>query len=120
MYKLDFYAAISSKNDPKTLNHFEWVSGYGQVIRTPRGREIEFGFDKRSDGWYVTDVASGMRIPRRYDTRMKALAALNAELLSKVDKAVESDTYKAVAKALNKFKTKPACRFPVTFGGGVI
>lgn len=36
---------------------------------------------------------------------MKALAALNAEMLSKVDKAVESDTYKAVARALNEFKT---------------
>ncbi len=105
MYKLDFYTAISGKNDPKVLDHFERVSGYGQVIRTPRGREIEFGFDKRSDGWYVTEVASGTRIPRRYDTRMEALAALNAELLSKVDKAVESDTYKAVAKALSKFKT---------------
>ena len=105
MYKLDFYTAISNRNDPKTLNHFERVSGYGQVVRTPRGREIEFGFDKRSDGWYVTDVASGMRIPKKYDTRMKALAALNAELLSKVDKAVESDTYKAVVKALSEFKT---------------
>lgn len=105
MYKLDFYTAISGKNDPKTLNHFERVSGYGQVIRTPRGREIEFGFDKRNDGWCVTDVASGMRIPRRYDTRMKAFVALNAELLNKADKAVESDTYKAVARALNEFKT---------------
>lgn len=105
MYKLDFYTAISDRNDPKTLNHFERVSGYGQVVRTPRGREIEFGFDKRSDGWYVTDVASGMRIPKKYDTRMKALAALNAELLGKVDKAVESNTYKAVMKALNEFKT---------------
>lgn len=63
------------------------------------------GFDKRSDGWYVTDVASGMRIPKKYDTRMKALAALNAELLGKVDKAVENDTYKAVVKALSEFKT---------------
>ena len=36
---------------------------------------------------------------------MKALAALNAELLGKVDKAVESNTYKAVMKALNEFKT---------------
>ena len=44
MYKLDFYTAISNRNDPKTLNHFERVSGYGQVVRTPRGREIEFGF----------------------------------------------------------------------------
>ena len=108
MYKLDFYTAISGKNDPKTLNHFERVSGYGQAVRTPRGREIEFGFDKRNDGWYVTDVASGMRIPRRYDTRMKALAALNAEMLSKVDKAVESDTYKAVVKALSEFKSSSA------------
>jgi hypothetical protein len=105
MYKLDFYTAISNRNDPKTLNHFERVSGYGQVVRTPRGREIEFGFDKRSDGWYVTDVASGMRIPKKYDTRMKALAALNAELLGKVDKAVENDTHKAVVKALSEFKT---------------
>lgn len=106
MYKLDFYVSISDKNDPKTLNHFEKVSGYGQVIRTPRGREIEFGFDKRSDGWYVTDVASGMKIPKRYDTRMKALVALNAELLSKVDRAVDDDTYKAVVKALDDFKAK--------------
>ena len=72
MYKLDFYTAISNRNDPKTLNHFERVSGYGQVVRTPRGREIEFGF---------------------------------AELLSKVDKVVESNTYKAVVKALSEFKT---------------
>ena len=47
----------------------------------------------------------GMRIPKKYDTRMKALAALNAELLSTVDKAVESDIYKAVVKALSEFKT---------------
>ena len=40
MYKLDFYTAISNRNDPKTLNHFERVSGYGQVVRTPRGREV--------------------------------------------------------------------------------
>lgn len=35
MYKLDFYTAISDKNDLKALNHFERVSGYGQVVRTP-------------------------------------------------------------------------------------
>lgn len=105
MYKLDFYIAVSDKQDRRALSHFERISGYGQVVRTPRGREIEFGFDKRSDGWCVTDVASGMRIPKKYDTRMKALAALNAELLSKVDNAVESNTYKAVVKALSEFKT---------------
>lgn len=105
MYKKDFYIAVAEKNDRKALSHFEKVSGYGEVLRTRKGREIEFGFDKRNGGWYVTDVASGMRIPKKYDTRMKALAALNAELLSKVDKAVENDTYKAVVKALSEFKT---------------
>ena len=106
MYKLDFYIAVSDKQDRRALSHFEKVSGYGETLRTSKGREIEFGFDKRDRGWYVTEVSSGMAIPTVYETRMKALAALNNEMLSRVDKAMSNESYKAVTKKLNEYKTK--------------
>ena len=106
MYKLDFYTAISNRNDPKTLNHFERVSGYGQVVRTPRGREIEFGFDKRSGGWYITEISTGMGLGCVYETRMKALASLTADMLNKVEIALNTDTAKAVSRNLMEYKAK--------------
>lgn len=106
MYKLDFYIAMSERQDKKAFSHFEMVSGYGQVLRSPKGREIEFGFDKRDRGWFITEISSGMRIPTAYETRMKALAALNDEMLSRVDKAMSTDSYKAMVKNLNEYKTK--------------
>ena len=108
MYKLDFYTAISNRNDPKTLNHFERVSGYGQVVRTPRGREIEFGFDKRNDGWYITEISTGMGLGCVYETRMKAFASLTADMLSKVETVLNTDTVKAVSRNLMEYKAKCA------------
>ena len=84
MYKLDFYTAISNRNDPKTLNHFERVSGYGEVLRTRKGREIEFGFDKRSGGWYITEISTGMGLGCVYEARMKALASLTSDIFNYV------------------------------------
>lgn len=108
MYKKDFYIAVAEKNDRKALSHFEKVSGYGEVLRTRKGREIEFGFDKRSGGWYITEISTGMGLGCVYETRMKALASLTADMLSKVETVLNTDTAKAVSRNLMEYKAKCA------------
>ena len=108
MYKKDFYIAVAEKNDRKALGHFEKVSGYGEVLRTRKGREIEFGFDKRSGGWYITEISTGMGLGCVYETRMKALASLTADMLNKVEMALNTDTAKAVSRNLMEYKAKCA------------
>ena len=108
MYKKDFYIAVAEKHYRKTLGHFEKVSGYGEVLRTRKGREIEFGFDKRSGGWYITEISTGMGLGCVYETRMKALASLTADMLNKVEIALNTDTAKAVSRNLMEYKAKCA------------
>ena len=108
MYKKDFHIAVAEKNDRKALSHFEKVSGYGEVLRTRKGREIEFGFDKRNDGWYITEISTGMGLGCVYETRMKALASLTADMLSKVETVLDTDTAKAVSRNLMEYKAKCA------------
>ena len=108
MYKKDFYIAVAEKNDRKMLGHFEKVSGYGEVLRTRKGREIEFGFDKRNGGWYITEISTGMGLGCVYETRMKALASLTADMLNKVETALNTDTAKAVSRNLMEYKAKCA------------
>lgn len=108
MYKKDFYIAVAEKNDRKALSHFEKVSGYGEVLRTRKGREIEFGVDKRNGGWYITEISTGMGLGCVYETRMKALASLTADMLSKVETVLNTDTAKAVSRNLMEYKAKCA------------
>lgn len=108
MYKKDFYIAVAEKNNRKALGHFEKVSGYGEVLRTRKGREIEFGFDKRNGGWYITENSTGMGLGCVYETRMKALASLTADMLNKVETALNTDTAKAVSRNLMEYKAKCA------------
>ena len=108
MYKKDFYIAVAEKNDRKALSHFEKVSGYGEVLRTRKGREIEFGFDKRNGGWYITEISTGMGLGCVYETRMKALVSLTADMRSKVETVLNTDTAKAVSRNLMEYKAKCA------------
>ena len=108
MYKKDFYIAVAEKNDRKALGHFEKVSGYGEVLRTRKGREIEFGFDKRNGGWYITEISTGMGLGCVYETRMKALASLKEDMLNKVETVLNTDTAKAVSRNLMEYKAKCA------------